>query len=346
MALSHRLVMTEVDVSDCDKSKEQLIEELTSLRQEVTELKTTKTAFDVQQELLKTLLKTVKTATGTLMVKAVLQQIVKISNRLTNAEESSLFLLNADGSVIESILARGAVIREMKQNLIGMVLDKGLAGWVIRYRQVGLIADTLHDNRWVRLPNEPYSVRSALCVPIFRGKAVQALITLMHSQPGHFNPESSHLMQMTADQMALILDNARLYTERHESALYKTAQPTEQESPYAEGQLSSKDDFSQIGIYIIFGEGNFLYANPRVAEIFGYTFGELVSLESVLDLIAADYRNLVAEKLNLCLQGHRKNFCYKFQGLKKDNSLTDVEIYGTRTKLYGKFVIIGAVRVI
>jgi PAS domain S-box-containing protein len=153
-------------------------------------------------------------------------------------------------------------------------------------------------------------------------------------------------MQMTADQIALILDNARLHTELQESALHKTAQQPDKQLVQTEEQLSSREEFSVIGIYIIFGEGNFLYANPRVAEIFGYTFGELVSLESVLDLIGAEHRNLVAEKINLCLQGHSKNLSCKFLGQRKDNSLINVEIYGTRTKLYGKFVIIGAVRVI
>ena len=342
--------MTEVNVSDSDKSKEELIEELTSLRREVTELKTTKTAFDVQQELLKTLVKTVKTATGTLMVKAVLQQIVKISNRLTNAEESSLFLLNADGSVIESILARGAVIREMKQNLIGMVLDKGLAGWVIRYRQVGLIADTFHDKRWLRLPNEPYSVRSALCVPIFRGKAVQALITLMHSQPGHFTSESAFLMQMSAEQIALILEHALLYVERQQPQpdSHKVEQPANSEIHKIDEQPNRREKLSSIGIYIIIEDGRFMYTNPGVAAIFGYSFIEFITIESILNLVAENDQKLLSARITQCFKTNNQlqSLSCKFKGQRKDGNLIDVQVFGTKTKFSGKSVLIGVLSLV
>lgn len=332
-------------MTDCDKSKKQLIEELTSLRREVAELKTAKTVFDVQQELLRTLVKTVKTATGSLMFKAVLQQILQISNRLTDAEESSLFLLAPDGSVIESILARGAVIRELKQNLIGMVLDKGLAGWVIRYRKVGLIIDTLNDERWLRLPNEPYTVRSAICVPIFRGKVLQALITLMHSQPGHFTPESAYLMQMSAEQIAIILEHASLYVERQPLQVEpnKIDQQTGKELHKTEEQFNRDEKLSMLGIYIIIEDGRFMYTNPGVAAIFGYTFIEFITIESILELVAANNRKFFAEQITQCFQTYNQNKCLSctIKGQRKNGSLIDVQVYGTRTKFSGKPVIIG-----
>lgn len=321
--------------SDRDRSKEELIEELEALRREVAELKTTKTAFDAQNELLKAFVTMLQTATGKLMLRSMLQQTMNVARSLTNAEASSLFLLDADGVVTESLLARGATIRMQKQRLVGEVLDKGLAGWVIRHRQPGLITDTRNDERWLTLPNQPYAVRSALCFPILKGKVLLGILTLMHSQPGHFSPETVKLMQMSADQTALILDNARLYTERQE--VDKEARPTGE-------LLPNEGEFSRIGIYILFGEGNFLYANSRLAEIFGYTFGELVSLESVLDLVATDSRRFFAEQMNQCLQGYSKNLSCKFRGQRQDGSRINVEVYGTRTKLYGKFVIIGALR--
>lgn len=317
------------------RSKEELIEELVSLRQEVARLKTTKIAFDAQKELLRSLVVMLQTATGKLMLRSLLQQTLGIAHRLTGAQEGSLFLLDADGGVIESLLARGATMRSQKQRLVGAVLDKGLAGWVSRHRQVGLIKDTMHDNRWLTLPSQPYTVRSALGIPILQGKNLFGVITLMHSVPGHFNEESAQLMQMTADQMALILDNAQLHNERKEA---------ERELPLTGEAESTEGDFSRIGIYILFGEGNFLYANSRLAEIFGYSFGELVSLESVLDLVTTDNRKFFAQQLQQCLQGYSKSLSCRLKGQRKDGSRIDVEIFGTRTKLYGKFVIIGALK--
>lgn len=333
-------------MSDRDKSKEQLIQELALLRRDVAKLKATKIAFDAQHQLVRTFVSTLQTARGTLMLRAVLQQILNIARKLTGAESSSLFLLDANGVVTESILARGATLRGQKQRLIGQVLDKGLAGWVFRHREVGLITDTINDERWLTLPNQPYTVRSALAVPILIGKEILGILTLMHSQPEHFSSSSARLMQMMAESMALVLDNARLYNERQERELelQQTNQPSEENHQAAQKQ-TSEGDFSLIGMYILFGEGNFLYVSPRLAEIFGYTFGELISLESVLELVVINNRKFVAQQIKHCIQGQSKDFCCKFQGQRKDHSLISVEVYGTRTKLYGKFVIIGGLRV-
>ncbi|MBE9125676.1 MULTISPECIES: GAF domain-containing protein [unclassified Coleofasciculus] len=333
-------------MSDRDKSKEQLIQELALLRREVTKLKTAKIAFEAQHHLLRTFITTLQTARGTLMVRAMLQQIVNVAQKLTGAEGTSLFLLDINGIVTESILARGATLRGQKQRLIGQVLDKGLAGWVFRHHQVGLVTDTQDDPRWLTLPNQPYTVRSALGIPILMGKEILAILTLMHSQPDYFRPDSARLMQMMAEPIALVLDNARLYNELQQKELELHPIPTDGKVPNIDPQPSDNKELSLMGMYILFGEGNFLYVSPRLAEIFGYTFGELVSLESVLELVFPNNRKFVAQQLKSCIQGHNKNLCCKFQGQRKDRSPIGVEVYGTRTKLYGKFVIIGGLRAI
>lgn len=350
-------------MSDRNETKEVLIEDLALLRQEITELKTTKVAFDVQDELLRTLVSLVKAGTGPLTLRAMLQKILQIAIRLTGAEESSLFLLDGDGLVVESILARGAIIREYKRSIIGKVLEKGLAGWVIRNRKVGLISDTLTDDRWLTLPDQPYTVRSVLCVPLLRGKVLMGILTLMHSQPHHFSPESAHLMLLTAERMALVLENAQLYIEHqsnpnqssHHNSFNQTELPIDtdnlpveppsgKEQPSIAEQLFKKEELSFFGIFILVGYGKFIYANPRLAEIFGYTFQEFLSLETIFDLVAVENCSLLANHLNQCFQSKRKNLCCTFQGQCKDGSFIEIEIYGLKTRFLGKSVIIGVLR--
>jgi sigma-B regulation protein RsbU (phosphoserine phosphatase) len=115
--------------------------------------------------------------------------------------------------VIESILTRSDATPEQRSQLIGRVLDKGLAGWVRRHREVGLILDTKEDDRWLDLPNQPYTVRSALAVPILRDEKLLGLLTLLHAQTGHFRQETADLMKVIAGQIAIALENARLYAK-------------------------------------------------------------------------------------------------------------------------------------
>jgi sigma-B regulation protein RsbU (phosphoserine phosphatase) len=56
-----------------------------------------------------------------------------------------------------------------------------------------------------------------LAVPVLKGKELLGILSLHHSQPQHFNPEMVEQMQATADQIALTLENARLYGKLDES---------------------------------------------------------------------------------------------------------------------------------
>src|SRR4051812_14087979 len=186
---------------------------LESLRREVAELRTREAALAAQQELLENLIALARAAPDVSMLEATLQKMLDVSTGMSGATSGSLFLLDDRGVVTNSILTRGNATVEQRRAIIGSVMDRGLAGWVARHRQVGLIADTRTDARWFTLPYEPYAFRSALAVPILRGGQLLGILNLLHTAPGHFDPGIAHLMQMAAGQMALALDNARLYAE-------------------------------------------------------------------------------------------------------------------------------------
>lgn len=196
-----------------DHSTAQLSEELELLRQEVAQLKTEKSAYMAQSELLENLVAMARSSTEKEMLKVTLKNTLDVATKLTGAERGSLFLYDRKGAVSASILTRKDATAEESTQLIGIVLDKGLAGWVSRNHKIGLIVDTDTDERWLTLPNQPYVVRSALAVPIIRGEQLLGLLTLLHGEPGYFNSEHAHLMEVTADQIALTLENAQLYTQ-------------------------------------------------------------------------------------------------------------------------------------
>ncbi|MGM3306255.1 PP2C family protein-serine/threonine phosphatase [Anabaena sp. WFMT] len=188
-------------------------QELEALRREVAELRNEEAAFNAQSKLLEKLVSMARSSTEGEVLKAALQTTLDVATDQTKSEKGSLFLLEPSGKVADAILSRTEVTAEKRKSLIGSVLDQGLAGWVIRNRQIGLIADTECDQRWFTFSDQPYIVRSALAVPIIRGEELLGIITLLHSQPGHFSQETANLMLLTADQMALVLENARLYSK-------------------------------------------------------------------------------------------------------------------------------------
>ncbi|HEU5104075.1 MAG TPA: HAMP domain-containing sensor histidine kinase [Roseiflexaceae bacterium] len=193
------------------------IDDQAALRREVAEMRTREAALAAQQELLENLIALARSGPEASMLEATLQKMLDVSARMTGATNGSLFLLDESGAVTNSILSRGSATAEQRRAIVGSVMERGLAGWVARHRQVGLIADTRSDERWFTLPYEPYAHRSALAVPILRGGQLLGILNLLHSEPEHFNAGDAHLMQLAAGQMALALDNARLYAELAES---------------------------------------------------------------------------------------------------------------------------------
>ena len=185
--------------------------DLNSLKEELTKLKNERAAFQAQSKLLETFVTMARSAAKEKMLTATLQQTLEVAADLTGATKGSLFLLDRKGAVTDSIITRSEASAEQRSQLIGKVLDKGLAGWVMNSRRIGLISDTETDDRWLDLPNQPYSVRSALAIPILVGDKLLGLLTLLHPDPGHFSAGTADLMQLTAGQIGFALENARLY---------------------------------------------------------------------------------------------------------------------------------------
>ena len=150
--------------------EENLRKELDGLRQEMAKVEEELAAFRLAQKVLTEVTTGCNSNPGG-VIRAALQKTLDVCADVTATEKGSLFLLDPTSKkVVDAILTRTEVTSEQRAKLIGNVRDKGLAGWVSRHREIGLITDTEDDDRWLTLPNQPYIVRSALGVPIINGQ--------------------------------------------------------------------------------------------------------------------------------------------------------------------------------
>lgn len=98
---------------------------------------------------------------------------------------------------------------------------------------------------------------------------------------------------------------------------------------------------SLTGIYLTEGT-RFVYVNPAMAKMFGYTVAELVGGGGgSLDLTCPEDRTLVAENMRRRLDGEVNELRYEFRGLRKDGSVFPVEVHGRRIELGGKVGVLG-----
>lgn len=190
--------------------------EIEKLKKKVSELKRQRVAFKAQSKLLKDFISLTRLSAEKELLNRVLQHTLDLTAELTGAETGSLFLLDADGRVTDSILTRGEARPDERLGLIDKVLEGGLAGWVKTYRRIGLIEDTSSDERWLELPNQPYQFRSALAVPLQLGDELLGILTHLHSRPQHFTRQAADLMELCAAQIGFALEAARLYSRLNE----------------------------------------------------------------------------------------------------------------------------------
>lgn len=99
---------------------------------------------------------------------------------------------------------------------------------------------------------------------------------------------------------------------------------------------------SFVGVYIV-QDGKFSYANPRMAEIFGYTLDEFIGKTGPEQVVhPADWPE-IRERSKKRLIGEINQDYYQFRGIKKDQSVIYLEVYGSVISYNKKRAVTGVV---
>jgi len=152
--------------------------------------------------------------------KEILQGLFKrtieaISDTL-QVETASLMLMEED--VLRLVEAMG-----LPEEVIGKVtvpLGKGISGHVARTGEPLLINDISKDERFRPSTfKDQYSTQSALCVPLVRGDRILGVLNANNKISGESFTESDRdLLYTMASQVAMSMDNARLFLDLEEKA--------------------------------------------------------------------------------------------------------------------------------
>ncbi len=141
----------------------------------------------------------------------VLQKVISLAAKAVGAAKASLFLHDEYDVDWGHIFVTRDLAPDEFFYVVRSVLDKGLAGWVLRHRQAAIVYDTDVDDRWIVFPDDSYEVGSALCVPLVYNQQVLAVVTLVHPEKNHFTDYHSRLMTIVANQATVAVRNAQLF---------------------------------------------------------------------------------------------------------------------------------------
>lgn len=91
-------------------------------------------------------------------------------------------------------------------------ISKGVVGQAARERQTVMVANVFEYRQWE--PNTLLSeTATELAVPIMLGQEVKGVLDVQHNIPGSLNENDKIWLELIAGQVAVALENARLFRE-------------------------------------------------------------------------------------------------------------------------------------
>lgn len=108
----------------------------------------------------------------------------------------------------------------------------------------------------------------------------------------------------------------------------------------AEEKFRTLVEQSMVGVYIVQGS-QFIYINPVMAKVAGYTVDEVLNGKSIFNFIYKEDHQMVLEKIRARLDGSSKSMHYEMRGISKNGKVFDVEVYGSVINYKGKPAILG-----
>ena len=205
---------------------------------------------------------------GTLLNSTMDQAIIKrrameAITRLMNAEVGSLLLVDNESKELYFEVALGEKGDKVKE--IRLKMGEGIAGWVAENGEPLLIQDVRKDLRFYKSADEKtdFITRDMICVPVRVKEKIIGVLQAINRKEGVFGNEDIRLFQLFSDQVAIALDNARLYEEIRE-AFFATAQALaeaiEKRDPYTGGHTKRVVNYS-------LAAGKYLNLSARELEI-------------------------------------------------------------------------------
>jgi putative nucleotidyltransferase with HDIG domain len=185
---------------------------------------------------------------STLDQQEVRRRAMEAVTQLMRGEVGSLLLVDEEKQQLYFEVALGDREEDIKK--IALNLGEGIAGWVAQNGEPLIVNAPEEDPRFFKGVDErtEFKTRNLICAPVkVKEKVVGVLEAINKQGEEDFNGEDLSLLISLADQVAIALDNARLYQELEEM-FFQTAESLataiEKRDPYTGGHTKRVTSYS------------------------------------------------------------------------------------------------------
>ena len=221
----------------------------------------------------------VSDVTAEIDLSALLKRVMEEATRMLNADRATLFLNDEKTNELFSRVAMGEGMGEIR-----LPNTAGIAGSVFTSGKTMNIPYAYADLRFNPAFDKQtgYFTRSILCVPVTNknGKVI-GCTQVLNKKGGKFTEEDESRLKAFTQQVAIALENAKLFDDVSKSRKYN------------ESMLSSMSN----GVITIDGDGKIVTCNKSGLKIFKVNEKNLIGLDSNKFFI--DQNQWIEEKINL-----------------------------------------------
>ncbi len=184
---------------------------------------------------------------STLDTREIRKRAIEAATRLMHAETGSLLLVDPERKELFFEVALGEQGEKLKE--IRLRIGEGIAGYVAQTGEPLIIHDVQNDPRFFRGADEKsdFRTRTMLCVPVKSRDTVVGVLQAINKKDGRFNEDDLDTLASLANQVAVAIENARLYEELRETFYGTTlalAETLEKRDPYTGGHVRRVRNYS------------------------------------------------------------------------------------------------------
>ncbi len=207
-----------------------------------------------------------RAAASILETDKLVQQVVELIRERFGLYYVGLFLVDEAGEWATLEAGTGAAGQAMLARGHRIRVGEGMIGWSVLHAESRVALEVGEDAVRLATPELP-DTRSEAALPLRSRGRVFGALSVQHTQPGAFDPDTMSVLQTMADQVAIAMDNARLFTES-QTALEATRR--------AYGEMSRRAWSETLHARIDWG---YRYTQQKVAPVEGVWRPEMIQAE-------------------------------------------------------------------
>jgi len=164
----------------------------------------------MEKELLEQFYQLARELSGTLDLDTLLKKIGQAAEKLTQAEASSILLLDEDKEHLYFKTVggeKGGLIKKMK-----VKVGQGCAGWVAKERKPLIVQDVTKDSRFAKSFDQAtgFVTKSILCVPLILHNELIGVAEVLNKKNGvRFTLEDQEVLQSLSHLAVIYITNAK-----------------------------------------------------------------------------------------------------------------------------------------